>query len=251
MAPKRKYSPSKSAIRPPKKPYSFFLNGNGLGAYIERPEAHRGERVFYCTDDFVWINDLYPKSNEHCLLLPRSQKHSLLHPFDAFEDAAFLGQVQKEAAALKSHVAKRLQKRYGPLSKQDKAREAALNGEGVADGVEVDADGLPIGRDWEAEVKVGIHAGPSMNHLHVHVLSADRVSDCMTHRKHYNSFSTPFFVGLDEFPLPADDIRRSSSGKSKHLSASLQCWRCKKDFSNQFSKLKTHLIEEFEEWKRE
>lgn len=47
----------------------------------------------------------------------------------------------------------------------------------------------------------GVHSHPSMNHLHVHVLSVDRRSERMKHRKHYNSFATGFFVGVEEFPL--------------------------------------------------
>jgi aprataxin len=82
-------------------------------------------------------------------------KHTDLHPFEAFEDAEFLATLRVEAQKLK-------------VSKQDEAREAVLNGS-------LDADVLPIGRDWENEVKVGVHADPSMNHLHIQVISVDRV----------------------------------------------------------------------------
>lgn len=108
-------------------------------------------------------------------------------------------------------------------------------------------ESLPKGRDWSKEVKVGVHAHPSMNHLHIHVLSVDRFSECMKHRKHYNSFATDFFVPLEDFPLAEDDVRR----KQEYLNQDLKCWRCGKNFGNKFARLKEHLAEEFEEWRKE
>ena len=87
-----------------------------------------------------------------------------------------------------------------------------------------------------------------MNHLHVHVLSKDMVSPCMKHRKHYQTFNTPFFVPLDAFPLAEDDERRHP-GHAGYIERKLLCWRCGEDFGNKFAKLKVHLAEEFERWK--
>ena len=92
---------------------------------------------------------------------------------------------------------------------------------------------------------VGVHAHPSMAHLHIHVLSVDRVSECMKHRKHYNSFATPFFVRLEEFPLAEGD-----RGRGAYLENELVCWRCGRGFGRGFARLKRHLQEEFEGWKR-
>ncbi|KAI1326853.1 HIT domain-containing protein [Xylariaceae sp. FL0255] len=217
---------------------SFKLR-DGLGAYTNDPASFPSSRVIYYNEHFVAINDLYPKSTVHALLLPRSP-HSRLHPFDAFEDAEFLASVQAETAKLKHLVAKELQRRYGWFSAQDKRREQVLNGE-------VDAETLPKGRDWEKELLVGIHAHPSMNDLHVHVLSRDMISDCMRHRKHYQSFNTEFLIDVADFPLAADDPRRHLG----HFAEDMKCWRCGRNFENKFKKLKDHLDEEFEEWKRE
>ena len=104
--------------------------------------------------------------------------------------------------------------------------------------------------DWEKEVKVGVHAHPSMNHLHIHILSVDRYSEFLKYRKHYNSFATDFFVPVDDFPLAADDPRRHP-GKEGYLNENMKCWRCGKNFGNKFARLKEHLTEEFDEWKKE
>lgn len=223
------------------KPTNIFKNRDGLGAYLSSPSSYPSSRVIYHNDNFVVINDLYPKATVHTLLLPRSSAHNLLHPFDAFDDDDFLAAVQKETARLKELVAKELKRRFSSFSKLDQARETA---------VKAGNDDLPPGRDWLAEVKVGIHAHPSMNHLHVHVLSRDMHSECLKHRKHYNSFNTPFLVDVADFPLARDDPRRHP-GREGYLDRSLRCWRCGREFGNKFKALKEHLEVEFEEWKRE
>ena len=246
MHPKRKASPSSPERA--KKPYekSLFDRRDGLGVYVLQPERYDASRLIFYDVNFVAINDLYPKSSVHTLLLPRSVEYNLKHPFDAFEDIKFLATIREQAAKLRLTVAKELQRRYGPFSKQDAAREAVLNGQvELAEGEE-----LPIGRDWEKEVLVGVHAHPSMNHLHIHVLSVDRYSACLKHRKHYNSFATPFFVDVDDFPLKKDDKRRHP-GREGYLKSDMKCWRCGKNFGSKFASLKEHLTEEFEEWKKQ
>lgn len=243
---KRKASPTSPSTS--KKPCNKnkLSPRDGLGAYIDHPEMYDSSRIIFHDDNFVAINDLYPKSSVHALLLPRSQTHTLQHPFDAFEDAKFLASVQEQATKLRDIIGKELQRQYGKYSKQDIPRERVLHGE-----VEIErAEDMPIGRDWNSEVKIGIHAHPSMNHLHIHVLSVDRYSECMKHRKHYNSFATPFFVELKDFPLKEDDVRRHPE-KEGYLSSDLKCWRCGEKFGNKFVKLKPHLEEEFEKWKKE
>ncbi|KAI0422222.1 HIT domain-containing protein [Xylaria grammica] len=222
-----------------------FKARNGLGAYTADPASFPTNRVIYYNESFVVINDLYPKSTVHTLLLPRSPQ-SRLHPFDAFDDVEFLAEVREETARLKRLVAKELQRRCGRFSAQDKLRESILNGEVEWE----DGTPLPVGRDWEKELLVGVHAHPSMNDLHVHVLSRDMVSEYMRGRKHYQSFNTPFLIDIADFPLAADDPRRKP-GHSGFFERDLQCWRCGKNFGNQFKKLKVHLSEEFEEWKKE
>lgn len=164
-----------------------------------------------------------------------------LHPFDAFEDREFLTKVKAEAKKLRTLAAGELRRRHGKYSAQDTEREEALN-------AEPPPDELPRGRDWEREVMCGIHARPSMNHLHIHVISVDRYSDRMKHRKHYNSFSTPFFVDVDDFPLAKDDPRRHPE-KEGYLRHGFICWRCGKAFGNRFTELKAHLEKEFNEWR--
>ncbi|KAJ5159700.1 uncharacterized protein N7482_006704 [Penicillium canariense] len=213
----------------------------GLGAYITKPESYPSSVVIYYNDDFVAIHDMFPKSSLHLLLLPRDQTKTRLHPFEAFEDAEYLAKVKLETQKLRKLAAGELRRIYGKHSVQEQTRQAALS-------ADPPPDELPPGRDWDKEVICGVHAVPSMNHLHVHVIAVDRYSERLKHRKHYNSFSTPFFVPIDDFPLAPEDERRHPT-REGYLKRDFICWRCGDNFGNRFVELKKHLEEEFKEWK--
>lgn len=221
----------------------MFRGRDGLAVYLASPTSFPAE-VIFDTPTAVAIRDAFPKATVHCLLLPRSSAHKKLHPFEALDDADFLAEVRAGAARLRELAAAELQRLLARHSRAEAPRNAVLDG-----AAEPGPGGaLPAGRDWLREVKVGVHAKPSMNHLHVHVVSRDMHSERMKHRKHYNSFTTEFFVPLEDFPLAADDPRRN---QGKWQDRPLVCWRCGRDFGNKFTQLKEHLEEEFEEWKRE
>lgn len=165
--------------------------------------------------------------------------------------------MRREISALKRLVAAELKRKFGTFSALERRREEVLGrnedrrlaGDLQEEAEKAEEEDVPEGRDWSQDVMAGVHAGPSMNHLHVHVVSRDFVSDRMRHRKHYNSFHTPFFIDLDDFPLAKNDPRRHP-GREGYLAQELKCWRCGKDFGNRFRQLKAHLEEEFEEWKK-
>lgn len=294
MAPKPSSSTpasSQPTLKPPSsKPHPFNKNRMALGAYIDSPESFPPSIVIYHTADFVVIHDKFPKATVHTLLLPRSPRHRLLHPFEALQDVEFLGKVQAEVDKLKVLAAGELQRKLGRFSRSDARREAVLNGEAEPEeddetardrgsirqqqqrDQDVGEEGeegeeeethtrgkettkeprLPQGRDWLAEIRCGVHAVPSMGHMHVHVFSRDMHSPCLKHRKHYNSFNTPFLVDIAEFPLAREDIRRGRGTREESfMKRDLVCWRCGRNFGNRFKELKGHLEDEFEEWKRE
>lgn len=218
---------------------SILRDRDGLGAYIANPASYPSSRVITYSDAFVTLHDLFPKSSIHLLLLSRDPTKNLLHPFIALSDPVFRSQVQAEVSKLKILVAKELKRRFGAESAAEKKREQAL---------EKEEGEVPEGRDWSEDVIAGIHAHPSMNHLHIHILSRDFHSDRMRHRKHYNSFHTPFFIDVEDFPLAEDD-RRRHPGREGYLGEALRCWCCGKGFGKSFASLKRHLEEEFQEWK--
>lgn len=215
---------------------------DALGDYIENPARFHPYPVVYYDDDFVAIHDRFPKSSLHLLLLPRDPEKTGLHPFDALEDPEFLAKVQAETKKLRTVAAGELRRKFGKYSAQDKVRQEAMN-------ADPPPDELPAGRDWEKDIMCGVHAHPSMNHLHVHIISVDRHSESMKHRKHYNSFSTPFFVDIADFPLAKDDVKRHP-GREGYLKRDFKCWRCGENFGNKFTKLKDHLEQEYLDWRK-
>ena len=178
---------------------------SALGQYLARPNSFCN--TVMADERFVVIKDLYPKAKLHWLILPRS--HTKDHPFMAFEDLDFLQQVREYADYVKKEALKHLQQ------------------------------SLPFALDdnW---IKVGVHAVPTMDNLHIHVISKDMVSDSMKNNKHYNSFNTPFFVELDRFPIHENDAEAYNS----YIKGDIKCWACGHSFGRQFKRLKEHLNDE-------
>lgn len=44
------------------------------------------------------------------------------------------------------------------------------------------------------DFKIGYHAEPSMQQVHLHVISTDFHSPALKNKKHWNSFTTEFFI---------------------------------------------------------
>ena len=217
---------------------------NGLLTYILRPESYPSSLIIRYTEHSVLIRDAYPKSLLHLLLLPRDPSKYNLHPHAAFADPAFLALVRSEVAECVRLAASELSRLLSSHSASCKARLEAM--ESASPPAE-----LPDGRDFANELRVGIHAHPSMNHLHIHIISPDMSRDGMKHRKHYNSFNTDFFVPLADMPLAEDDLRRQVPYQNGNLGKDFKCWRCGRMFGNKFKELKEHLAVEFPEWQKE
>jgi aprataxin len=176
----------------------------------------------------------------HLLILPRDRKRNHLQPQKAFDDPDFLEDCRQEEMKVRKIVADELRRKFGRFSASEQSRNQAM------EAADLPAE-LPLGRDWSKEVISGIHANPSMSHVHIHVLSRDMVSESMKKRNHYLSFTTDFLVGLEHFPLAKNDHRRNYG----RFPADMHCWRCGENFENKMSKLKAHLDEEWTQWVRE
>ena len=218
-----------------------FYGRDGLAAYIQDPAAFPPSRVVHYSDKFVVINDLFPKATVHLLILPRDPVKARMRPQEAFDDPEFLADCIAEENKVRQIAISELRRKVGQFSAAERSRNEAMESEELP-------DEFPVGRDWDKEIMSGTHANPSMNHLHIHVLSRDLHSECLKKKNHYLSFTTDFLIRLRDYPIAAQDPRRDY----KHFyPADLYCWRCGRDFKNQMAQLKAHLEEEFEEWKKE
>lgn len=171
---------------------------DNLDGYITRPQAYPSSRVIQYNDEYVSIHDAYPKSALHLLLLPRDRSKTWLHPVVAFQDPVFLQKTRQAVAELKKFAASELRRLYGRDNSEERAREEAMQSDPPV-------EHLPPGHDWENDIKCGIHAKPSMNNLHVHVMSSSKYNSTDKHRRHRPRFMPPYFIPLDAFPLDPDD----------------------------------------------
>jgi aprataxin len=188
----------------------------------------------------------------HLLLIPRKQEYYTQHPLHLLSgNPAFLAEVKTRVTRLKHLAAAELRRKYGRDSASDAPYQTALSSLMEQSDPPPPEERLALllpGRDWASEIKVGVHTHPSMNHMHIHVLSVDMQSPCLKHKKHYLSFNSSFFVGVDEFPLEQGSERYKPGDWPTW---DMRCWRCGESYQNKFAKLKTHLGEEFEAWRRE
>ncbi|KAM8939122.1 aprataxin [Pelodytes ibericus] len=90
--------------------------------------------------------------------------------------------------------------------------------------------------------KLGYHAIPSMSHVHLHVISQDFDSPCLKNKKHWNSFTTDYFLQSEDVIEMVKQNGRVAvkDGVSELLKAPLQCHVCKHQPTT-IPQLKEHL----------
>ncbi|KAH9079624.1 HIT-like domain-containing protein [Lactarius deliciosus] len=196
---------------------------------------------FSHTKHTLTIFDAYPKALFHFLVLPRlstderpsdlTDLRTLLRqhasgPGDDARRAAgeTLRVLADEAARLRGVIEEEMRARYG----------------------------------FAWDVWAGFHAVPSMEHLHLHVISSDLTAPALKTKRHYNSFSprAGFFVPLAEVRTWCDDAAAAAPQFAKvrrlapedyepRLKYALECFRCDQPAKN-MPALKKHLQDEFD-----
>jgi len=94
------------------------------------------------------------------------------------------------------------------------------------------------------QFQIGFHAIPSMNQLHLHIISRDFCSDFMKKKKHWNSFTTRFFIGLDHLIMILEECGCVKLDKTEYeqlLKTTLKCHYCHASFVD-MPKLKAHIL---------
>lgn len=90
--------------------------------------------------------------------------------------------------------------------------------------------------------RLGYHAIPSMSHVHLHVISQDFDSQCLKNKKHWNSFTTDYFLQSEDVIEMVKQNGRVmvKDGVAELLKSPLQCHVCKQPQST-IPQLKEHL----------
>ncbi|XP_072996048.1 transcription factor bHLH140 [Typha latifolia] len=164
------------------------------------PEKHK-DTVMDISDEFLVVNDLYPKAKKHILVLSR------LHGLDSIADAK------------KEHV---------PLLRR-------MHSAGVRWAQKF------LSEDASLIFRLGYHSVPSMRQLHLHVISQDFNSNHLKNKKHWNSFNTVFFRdSIDAMEEINQHGAAKVNDDEKLLSMELRCHRCRSAHPN-IPRLKTHI----------
>lgn len=145
----------------------------------------KGSCVLYHDDRCVLVNDSFPKSTVHCLILPLDLSLTSLNSLHAPSPAADAstsspGSPTADHVALLEHMC-RVAEAYVTFLKAHSPKDYAAR-----------------------RFITGFHALPSLPQLHMHLLSMDLDSAMLKTKKHYNSFATYFFLTSDRV---LDDLK--------------------------------------------
>ncbi|KAF8683810.1 hypothetical protein HU200_044745 [Digitaria exilis] len=166
------------------------------------PEKYKNtDSILEISDEFVVLKDLYPKAKRHVLVVSRT---------DGLDS---LANVKTE------HL---------PLLRR-------MHSAGVNWAQKF------LGEDPSLVFRLGYHSVPSMRQLHLHIISQDFNSTSLKNKKHWNSFSTPFFLdSVDVIEEIEQHGSATTSSDEKVLAMELRCHRCRSAHPN-IPKLKSHI----------
>ncbi|XP_046900449.1 aprataxin isoform X1 [Hypomesus transpacificus] len=90
--------------------------------------------------------------------------------------------------------------------------------------------------------RLGYHAIPSMSHVHLHVISQDFDSPSLKNKKHWNSFTTDYFIESQEVIAMLEKAGKVTikEGMNDLLKLPIRCHVCQKELST-IPQLKEHL----------
>ncbi|SCU79692.1 LAFA_0B04984g1_1 [Lachancea sp. 'fantastica'] len=200
---------------------------DALKVYILNPADYPEDVVFH-DDDVVIIQDRFPKSQCHYLVLTRNLSESKKRPWALSPELKLKLQPYIDRAS--NHVFESFIKEF----KWKGTKVAPFENKSQFHNKNYFIENF---------TQVGVHSVPSLNNLHIHVMTKDFHSDRLKHKKHYNSFNTEFFVPWDKLPLESVDAKFMEETVLKKRD--LKCCYCNENFKNRFSQLKLHLDHEF------
>ncbi|KAL7579974.1 hypothetical protein ACA910_004968 [Epithemia clementina (nom. ined.)] len=211
------------------------------------------ENIYYHDDNCVVIYDGYPKARMHLLLLPRrlvaapdqrqqqngndsgvtGSGRSLRSIADLSKDLHY--EELKKSHATARQIVQHLTKEYRSLycnKNKNKSKDS-------------NADAAFADTDNNCLLRMGYHAIPSLDNLHLHIISTDLDSPCLKNKKHYNSFTTSFFVEADQVEqelLQNGSFRPiNEQAEEEKLKQPLCCFKCG-EIQRNIPTLKQHLL---------
>ena len=199
--------PSIPAYRHPGPPPQSTGWQGGLTQYLQHAAALK-PFVFLETPSWMVIYDGYPKAKVHLLLLPKPSYLPVNGPADLRRDP-------HEARLLRLHA----------------------EGRRIQAKLEADMPGLRF--------RLGYHSIPSLQPLHLHLISEDFHSPALKTKKHWQSFTSAFFLDAAQVEAMLREQGRVTVDKVKAealLKEPLRCHGCGGEQKN-MPTLKQHLTQ--------
>lgn len=216
-------------------PMRKAFNNQVLFDYLRNPSKH-SDSIVYNDDKCIIIKDAYPKAAIHLLLLAKESflvKNSIKEIL--IDDLAKLKSLHDCAKSFVTQITYAL----------------------AADAVEEEILGLHLPERFLSEIRLkharqnigefyfGYHIIPSLFPLHLHIISSDFISSYLKNKKHWNSFTTEYFVHTDrveEILEGGQEIREVYKEEEceKLLNNRLKCPHCNSFLPN-IPELKRHL----------
>ncbi|EIW51723.1 DNA 5'-adenosine monophosphate hydrolase [Trametes versicolor FP-101664 SS1] len=127
------------------------------------------------TDTSITIHDKWPKGMYHALVLPRVLPPYTMHDLADLRTVLALPRAQAHALLLG-------------------LKRDALEAKKVIE------NEMELTHSFAWEIRMGFHALPSVEHLHLHLISSDMIGEAFKTKKHMNSFHPKmgFFLDIDE-----------------------------------------------------
>ena len=100
-------------------------------------------------------------------------------------------------------------------------------------------------KDSTVNFQHGYHAVPSMTRLHMHIISRDFNSPCLKTKKHWNSFTSEFFLPAEDVIQRLQEHGKVEVDKAKYeaiLKSPLKCHVCHITCKN-MPTLKLHILQ--------
>ncbi|KAM9986093.1 hypothetical protein ACTFIZ_004347 [Dictyostelium cf. discoideum] len=197
-------------------PNSKNVGLSALVYFSNKPESFP-DVVLYYDDKTVAVLDKYPKAKHHYLIIPRVEINTLDELTPSF--IPILEHMYNVADAIINEIISKDNNNNNNLKKSD--------------------------------FKLGFHAIPSMKRLHLHIISNDYNTKYLKNNKHWNSFTTEFYVPFDKIlnelksngQVKIDQVKYNSI-----LSQIKKCPICKEENKN-LENLKDHYTKCLEKFK--
>ena len=99
------------------------------------------------------------------------------------------------------------------------------------------------GRHSDSQFRMGFHAKPSMLHLHLHLISQDFESVALKTKRHWNSFTTDFFLPVENVISELKELGKveKKDNLASCIDLPLACHKCHFKPKN-MPELKKHIV---------